>query len=53
MRKQKRTKRDIFAELMEGIAAMKAHREGKITPKPLPRRTPAILNREVPRDKVS
>lgn len=24
-------KRDIFGELMEGVAAMKAHREGKIT----------------------
>jgi len=24
-------KRDIFSELMEGVAAMKAHREGKIT----------------------
>ncbi len=37
-------KRNIFDELMEGVAAMKAHREGKITlrsykiePKPLPR----------------
>lgn len=36
-------KRRIFDELMEGVAAMKAHREGKITlrtfkvePKPLP-----------------
>jgi len=25
------TKRNIFSELMEGVAAMKAHREGKIT----------------------
>jgi putative transcriptional regulator len=24
-------KRDIFAELMEGVAAMKSNREGKIT----------------------
>ena len=24
-------KRDIFSELIEGVAAMKAHREGKIT----------------------
>ena len=24
-------KRDIFGELMEGVAAMKSHREGKIT----------------------
>jgi putative transcriptional regulator len=24
-------KRDIFGELMEGVAAMKAHREGRIT----------------------
>ncbi len=37
-------KRNIFDELMEGVAAMKSHREGKITlrsykiePKPLPR----------------
>jgi putative transcriptional regulator len=37
-------KRNIFDELMEGVAAMKAHRQGKITlrtfkvkPKPLPR----------------
>jgi putative transcriptional regulator len=37
-------KRNIFGELMEGVAAMKGHREGKITlrsykiePKPLPR----------------
>lgn len=37
-------KRNIFHELMEGVAAMKSHREGKITlrsykvePKPLPR----------------
>jgi putative transcriptional regulator len=26
-----RVKRDIFRELMEGVAAMKDHREGKIT----------------------
>jgi putative transcriptional regulator len=25
------TKRDVFAELMDGVAAMKSHREGKIT----------------------
>ena len=31
MKKQKASKRDIFAELMEGVEAMKAHREGKIT----------------------
>src|SRR5215813_10307448 len=37
-------KRDIFGELMEGVAAMKSHREGKITlrsftvePSPLPK----------------
>jgi putative transcriptional regulator len=37
-------KRDIFGELMEGVAAMKGHREGKLTlrsykvePRPLPR----------------
>ena len=37
-------RRDIFGELMEGAAAMKAHREGKITlrthkldPAPLPK----------------
>jgi len=37
-------KRDIFAELMEGVAAMKHHREGKLTlrnfkvePAPLPK----------------
>src|SRR5690348_15591310 len=36
-------KRDIFGELMEGVAAMKSHREGKLTlrsykvePAPLP-----------------
>ncbi len=26
-----KSKRDIFGELMEGVAAIKAHREGKIT----------------------
>jgi putative transcriptional regulator len=38
------TKRDIFGELMEGVAAMKSHREGKLTlrtfkvePAPLPK----------------
>ena len=25
------TKRDVFSEMMEGVAAMKAHREGMIT----------------------
>lgn len=37
-------KRNVFHELMEGVAAMKSHREGKITlrtykaaPKPLPK----------------
>ena len=37
-------KRDIFSELMEGVAAMKSHREGKLTlrsykvePAPLPK----------------
>ena len=25
------TKRDLFGELMEGMAAMKSHREGKLT----------------------
>jgi len=37
-------KRDIFGELMEGVAAMKSHREGKLTlrsykvePTPLPK----------------
>jgi putative transcriptional regulator len=38
------SKRNIFSELMEGVAAMKSHREGKITlhsykrvPAPLPK----------------
>jgi putative transcriptional regulator len=38
------TKRNVFGELMEGVAAMKEHREGKITlrsykvePPPLPK----------------
>jgi putative transcriptional regulator len=31
MKKQKANKRDLFAELMEGVDAMKAHREGKVT----------------------
>jgi putative transcriptional regulator len=38
------SKRDIFGELMEGVAAMKSHREGKLTlrnfkvePAPLPK----------------
>jgi putative transcriptional regulator len=37
------TKRDLFSELMEGVAAMKGHRQGKLTlrsfkvePAPLP-----------------
>ena len=37
-------KRDVFSELMEGVAAMKSHREGKLTlrnfkvePAPLPK----------------
>ena len=31
MKKQNATRRNLFAELMEGVDAMKAHREGKIT----------------------
>lgn len=31
MAKKKTSKRDIFAELMEGVNAMKNHRQGKIT----------------------
>jgi hypothetical protein len=31
MKKQNASKRNVFAELMEGVEAMKAHREGKIT----------------------
>lgn len=31
MKKQKATKRNLFAELMEGVEAMKAQREGKVT----------------------
>jgi putative transcriptional regulator len=31
MSKQKATKRDVFAELMEGVGAMGKHREGKVT----------------------
>src|ERR1039457_4023750 len=31
MKKQNATKRNLFAELMEGMDAMKAHREGKVT----------------------
>jgi len=27
----KRTKRDIFGELMEGVSAMRSHREGRVT----------------------
>jgi putative transcriptional regulator len=31
MNKTKTSKRNVFAELTEGIGAMKAHREGKVT----------------------
>lgn len=31
MSKEKAAKRDIFAELTEGVSAMKEHREGKLT----------------------
>jgi putative transcriptional regulator len=31
MKKQDVTKRNLFTELMEGVDAMKAHREGKVT----------------------
>lgn len=31
MSKQKKGKRDAFAEIMEGIEAMKGHRHGKVT----------------------
>ena len=31
MRKQAAAKRDVFAELVEGVESMKAHREGKVT----------------------
>ena len=31
MKKKKGTKRNLFAELMEGVDAMRAHREGKVT----------------------
>lgn len=31
MKKQNKTKRNLFAELMEGVDAMKARREGKVT----------------------
>ena len=31
MKKQNTTKRNLFAELMEGVEAMKAQREGKVT----------------------
>jgi putative transcriptional regulator len=27
----KRTKRDLFGELMEGVSAMRSHREGRVT----------------------
>lgn len=43
-------KREIFAELMDGVAAMKRHREGKLTlrtyrlePKPLPKIGPKLI----------
>lgn len=31
MTKKKKKKRDVFAEVMEGVDAMKQHREGKLT----------------------
>ena len=31
MKKKKGTKRNLYAELMEGVDAMRAHREGKVT----------------------
>ena len=31
MKKQSATKRNLFAELMEGVDTMKAHRESKVT----------------------
>jgi len=31
MNREKAIKRNIFAELMEGVEAMRAHREGKVT----------------------
>lgn len=31
MSKKKAAKRDIFAEIMEGVGAMKEHREGRVT----------------------
>ena len=31
MKKQNATKRKLFAEVVEGVGAMKAHREGKVT----------------------
>jgi putative transcriptional regulator len=31
MSKQKKAERDIFAEIVEGVDAMKDHREGKVT----------------------
>jgi hypothetical protein len=34
MKKQNATKRKLFAELVEGVGAMKAHREGKVTLRP-------------------
>ena len=33
------TKRDIFGELMEGVAAMESHREGKLTLRTFKRET--------------
>ena len=45
-------KRDIFSELMEGMAAMKSHREGKLTlrnfkmePPPLPKVDARLIRR--------
>jgi putative transcriptional regulator len=53
-------KRNIFGELMEGVDAMKAHRERRITlrsynvePKPLPAVTPAFIKRTRRRLKLS
>ena len=31
MKKQNATKRKLFAELVDGVLTMKAHREGKVT----------------------
>jgi len=42
MKKQKTAKRDVFAELMEGVGAMKQHREGKLTLRTHKLPTPAV-----------